>query len=135
MDVHGLLDAPQLPTLLLLNHCHIITAYHMVRGGCMFGEGRLVVSVCRFLPLVPCVCLPLSDVGHHNSVVFESDIQWSSSLSYVAQGAIQASNLVNGIHGLTCIVPILLPEQVLANGVGRFEGMGYAMHAHCCCCF
>ena len=41
----------------------------------MFCESRLVVSVCRFLPLVPCVGSPLSDVSHLDCVIFESDIQ------------------------------------------------------------
>ena len=90
----GLLDAPQSPILLLLYHFHIIPVNHMVQGGCMFGKSRLVVSVCRFLPLVPSVGSPLSDIGHLNSVVFELDIQGSSSLSYVAQRVFNASYLV-----------------------------------------
>ena len=51
-------------------------------------------------------------------MVFESDIQESSSLSDVAQAAVHVSYLVDGICGLTCIFRILQSEQVLTNGVG-----------------
>ena len=71
-DMDGLLDAPQSP--ILLCHFHVIPVYHMVRGGCMFSERRIVVSVSSHLPLVPWGGLPLSDVGHLDSVIFESDI-------------------------------------------------------------
>ena len=49
-DVDGLLNAPQSPILtpaLKLSH----SVYHMVRGGHMFIENRLIVGVCGFLPL------------------------------------------------------------------------------------
>ena len=84
VNIDGLLDAQQSPILILLYHLYIILVYHMVWDGRMFSERRLVVSVCGFLPLIPCVDLFLSDVSCFNSVIFESDIQRSSStLSYV----------------------------------------------------
>ena len=77
----------------------------------MFSERRFVVSVCRFLPLVPCVHPPLGDVGHLNSVAFESNIRESGSNSYVAHTAVHASDLVDGIRRLTCMFVILQPEH------------------------
>ena len=131
----GLLGALQFQILLLLYHFYIIPVYHMIRGDLMFSESRLVVSVCRLLPLVPCVGPPLNNAGCLDSVVFESDTQGSSSLSYVVHRAVHAIYLVDGIHGLDGILLVLQLEQVLANDVGRFEGIGNAMlfkHSHCC---
>ena len=63
VDEDSLLDAPQSQVLLLLYYFHSIPIYHIVRGGCIFSESRLVVRVCQFLSLIPCVGLPQTEVG------------------------------------------------------------------------
>ena len=79
--------------------------------------------------LIPYVGPPRSDIRCLSSVVFELDIQGSSSLSYVALWAVHAVYLVNGIHRLAGILLVLHPEQVLADSIGRFVGTGYVCNA------
>ena len=75
----GFLDAPQSPLLLLLYHFYIIPVNPMVWGVHLPSERRLAVTAYRLPPLTPCVGPALSNVGHLNSVVSESDTQESSS--------------------------------------------------------
>ena len=79
------------------------------------------MSVDSFL-LFPCVGLPLHDVGCLNSVVVESAIQGSGNRTYVALGAVLTSCLTDGICRLTIILFVLQAEQLLADGIGRFDG-------------
>ena len=94
----------------------------------MISESKLVVSICQFLPTIPCVDPPLSDVSYLNSVVCESCIQVSSSLSNVSFWAVLATYPVDGIHRFAGGLLVPEPEQVLADVVSRFEGTGNGMH-------
>ena len=75
----------------------------------------------------------LSDVRCLSAVIFESNKQGSSSLSYVALWEVHADDLLDGIHSLAGIL-VFQPEKVLADGGGKFEGTGDAVlfkHSRC----
>ena len=55
-------------------------------------------------------------------MIFESDTQRLSSLTYVALWAILAAYLIDVIHILAFVFLFLQSEEVLADGVGRIEG-------------